>query len=263
MGAITIRCAPVRMALIASRSMSADARISQLFAEGPTATPFVQLDGGTFLMGSELRADEGPVHEVTVAPFAAALTPVSNLEFRAFIDASGYEALPFLNDERFNAPGQPAVGVSWDDANAYCAWLTELLDRDCRLPTEAEREFAARGGVEDVLYPWGDEPWSTGAYAFGAAGTDRPVPIGSAPPNGFGLFHMGDNVHEWCSDWYARAGYDGLPALDPTGVESGERRASRGGSWRHRVKVSRIAARSSLAPERRYNDYGMRVYASI
>jgi formylglycine-generating enzyme required for sulfatase activity len=74
---------------------------------------------------------------------------------------------------------------------------------------------------------------------------------------------MGDNVHEWCSDWYSRTGYEGLPALNPTGVEDGDRRASRGGSWRHRVKVSRIAARSSLAPNRRYNDYGMRVYASI
>jgi formylglycine-generating enzyme required for sulfatase activity len=72
---------------------------------------------------------------------------------------------------------------------------------------------------------------------------------------------MGDSVHEWCSDWYSRAGYEGQPDLNPHGVEDGERRVSRGGSWRHRVKVSRIAARSSLAPERRYNDYGIRVYS--
>jgi formylglycine-generating enzyme required for sulfatase activity len=72
---------------------------------------------------------------------------------------------------------------------------------------------------------------------------------------------MGENVHEWCSDWYDPSGYGSLPALNPRGVESGTRRASRGGSWRHHVKVSRIAARSSLAPDQRYNDYGMRVYA--
>lgn len=263
MGAIACRGGPVPVWLLASRSMSVDPRITRLLAEGPAATPFVDLEGGTFLMGSDQRADEEPVREVTVSPFAVALVPVTNTEFRAFLDATGYPALPFLEDERFRAPDQPVVGVSWDDANAYCGWLSELLGRDCRLPTEAEREFAARGGVEDTLYPWGDEPWDDGPYAFGAAGTDRPVPIGSREPNGFGLFHMGDNVHEWCSDWYARAGYAGLPELDPHGVEDGERRASRGGSWRHRVKVSRIAARSSLAPDRQYNDYGMRVYASI
>ena len=240
-----------------------DPRIARLFAEGPIATPLAELDGGTFLMGSELRSNERPVRQVSIGPFAVALVPVSNAEFTAFIEATGYERLPFLDDERFNAPDHPAVGVSWHDAVAYCHWLSELTGRGCRLPTEAEREFAARGALEGALYPWGDEPWSEGAYAPGAAGMDRPPPIGSSPPNGFGLFHMGDSVHEWCSDWYSRGGYDGLPASNPTGVPEGDRRASRGGSWRHRVKVSRIAARSSLGPERRYNDYGMRVYASI
>jgi formylglycine-generating enzyme required for sulfatase activity len=263
MGAIAFGCERVRALLLASGSMSRDPRIARLQALGPVATPFVDLDGGTFVMGSDLRSDEGPAHEVTVGPFAVALVPVSNPEFRAFMDATGHPALPFLEDDRFNAPDQPVVGVNWDDANAYCAWLSELLERPCRLPTEAEREFAARGGLEGALFPWGDEPWTDGPYALGAAGTDRPVPIGSMPPNGFGLFHMGENVHEWCSDWYSRAGYAGLASADPRGVEEGERRASRGGSWRHRVKVSRIAARSSLAPDRRYNDYGMRVYASI
>ncbi|MEX2372672.1 MAG: SUMF1/EgtB/PvdO family nonheme iron enzyme, partial [Dehalococcoidia bacterium] len=152
------------------------------------------------------------------------------------------------------------------DASEYCAWLSDVLGRLCRLPTEAEREFAARGGLAGALYPWGDAPWTEGPFAPGAAGTDRPLPVGSTPPNGYGLFHMGENVHEWCSDWYDRAGYpvpEGAPSplVDPRGVADGTRRASRGGSWRHRVKVSRSAARSSLGPEQRYNDYGMRVYA--
>jgi formylglycine-generating enzyme required for sulfatase activity len=243
--------------------MPPEPRIARLLAVGPAATPFVELAGGTFTMGSEARTNEQPVRDVHVDRFAVALVPVSNLEFEAFIEATGYERLPFLDDERFNASDCPVVGVSWNDARAYCDWLGELLGRDCRLPTEAEREFAARGGRPDVLYPWGDEPWSEGAYAYGAAGMDRPPSLGSSLPNGFGLFHMGDSVHEWCSDWYARAGYQGLDAVNPVGVTEGERRASRGGSWRHRVKVSRIAARSSLDPDRRYNDYGMRVYASI
>ena len=253
--------APISLVLL--RVMSTDPRITRLKAEGPAATPLIALAGGTFRMGSQQRADEGPVRDVTVAPFAVALLPVSNREFDAFVEATGHEALPFLDDERFNDPDRPAVGVNWHDAAAYCEWLGALIGRHCRLPTEAEREFAARGDRAGVRYPWGDEPWSEGEHTFGAAGMDRPTVIGSSPPNGFGLFHMGDSVHEWCSDWYSREGYRGLPASNPTGVSDGGRRASRGGSWRHRVKVSRIAARSSLDPDRRYNDYGMRVYASI
>jgi formylglycine-generating enzyme required for sulfatase activity len=212
-------------------------------------------------MGSTIRPDEMPVREVEVGPFAVAIIPVSNQQFGEFLAATGHEPPRFWDDPRFNAPGQPVVGVSWFDATAYCAWLSELLGRACRLPTEAEREFAARGGREGVVFPWGDTAWTDGPFALGAQGTDRPLAIGSTPPNGFGLYHMGENVHEWCSDWYDPAGYAGLPAVNPRGVDAGVRRASRGGSWRHHVKVSRIAARSSLAPDQRYNDYGMRVYA--
>ena len=186
---------------------------------------------------------------------------MTNREWVAFTRATGHEALPWSDDPRFNQPACPVVGVSWFDAVAYCRWLSELCGRACRLPTEAEREYAARGGAPGVAYPWGDEPWAEGAYAFGAAGMDRQPVVGSSPPNGFGLYHMADSVHEWCSDWYARDAYTEARSGRTGGPPDGGRRASRGGSWRHRVKVSRIAARSSLAPERRYNDYGMRVYA--
>lgn len=243
-----------------------DARIARLLREGPAATPFVELPGGRFTMGSHGRRDEEPLRLVRVRAFAVALTPVTNAEYVHFLHASGHEPPGFWDDPRFAAPDCPVVGVSWFDAADYCAWLAALIGRACRLPTEAEREYAARGGVEGVAYPWGDEPWTEGVHAPGAAGGDRPHPVGSTPPNGYGLYHMGDNVHEWCSDWYAPAGYaaeaaGGDAVEDPRGPESGERRASRGGSWRHRIKVARIAARSSLAPDRRYNDYGMRVYA--
>jgi formylglycine-generating enzyme required for sulfatase activity len=91
---------------------------------------------------------------------------------------------------------------------------------------------------------------------------DRPTPVGSTEPNGYGLYHTAENVHEWCSDWY-EPGYPAGAASNPTGPSEGTRRASRGGSWRHRIKVSRIASRSSLDPGRRYNDYGFRVYAEL
>ena len=235
--------------------------ISQVIQHGPSATTFVDIAGGRFVMGSPARPDEQPMHEVEVGAFAVAIAPVSNAEYAHFIDSTGHEPPRFWDDERFNEPAQPVVGVSWFDAVDYCEWLSALLGRRCRLPTEAEREFAARGGRDGVLYPWGDEPWTDGLFGLGAKGTDRPLPLGSTSPNGYGLYHMGENVHEWCSDWYDPAGYAGLATRDPRGVQDGTRRASRGGSWRHHVKVSRIAARSSLAPDQRYNDYGMRVYA--
>jgi sulfatase modifying factor 1 len=241
--------------------MSEDADIERLLVEGAIATCWVELPGGCFTMGSDRRADEQPIHEETVGPFAASLLPVTNLEWNAFSSATGHEALPWADDPRFNRPAQPVVGVSWFDAVAYCEWLSELLGRRCRFPTETEREYAARGGVVEVLYPWGDEPWSEGLYAFGAAGTDRPPPVGSSPPNGFGLYHMADGVHEWCSDWYAKDAYAAATVGASGGPSEGMRKTSRGGSWRHRVKVARITARSSLAPERRYNDYGIRVYS--
>lgn len=243
-----------------------DPRIERLLREGPGATPFVDLPGGEFTMGSPLRPDELPVRRVVVRPFSVALTPVTNAEYARFLDATGHEPPRFWDDPHFTEPDRPVVGVSWFDAVAYCAWLGDVTGRRCRLPTEAEREYAARGDVPGVLYPWGDEPWSKGVHAFGSEGGDRPHPVGSSPPNAFGLYHMADNVHEWCSDWYAADAYarqpdDHGPVVDPRGPETGLRRASRGGSWRHRVKVTRIAARSSLAPDRCYNDYGMRVYA--
>jgi formylglycine-generating enzyme required for sulfatase activity len=250
--------------MAAMSSHLADARIEAAVRRGPEATTLIELPGGTFRMGATVRKDEQPLRDVTLAPFAVALAPVSNAEYARFLEASGHEPPRFWDDPHFTEADRPVVGVNWFDAVDYCEWLSSMLGRACRLPTEAEREFAALGGISDGrAYPWGDEPWSEGLFAFGAEGMDRPIVLGSTEPNGYGLYHMAENVHEWCSDWYDPAGYPPGPAVNPRGPEEGERRASRGGSWRHRIKVSRIASRSSLAPERRYNDYGFRVYAEV
>lgn len=224
------------------------------------------------------RHDEKPAHRVRVSAFALARFPVTNEEYARYLEATGAEEPRFWRVEKFAEPRQPVVGVSWFDAVAYCRWLSSsradlravpLTDtgvvphgRTYRLPTEAEREWAARGGLHGKRYPWGDaEPELVGAWARGAAGQDRPLPVSDANPNGFGLCHIADNVHEWCSDWYSRNYYEVSPVDTPKGPERGERRASRGGAWRHELKFSRNAARSSLAPHLRYNDYGFRVAA--
>jgi formylglycine-generating enzyme required for sulfatase activity len=240
-----------------------DPRIARLLQEGPAATCFLPVPAGSVRMGSTLRADEQPLVEVEIAAFSCALTPVSNAEWAPFLAESGRAPSAFWEDERFSHPAQPVVGVSWEDAVAYCEWLSTLLGQRCRLPSEAEREHAARGGAA-TLYPWGDEPWAEGPFARGARGTDRPLPIGSTPPNGLGLYHMAENVHEWCADWYDPRAYEAIAAYADgrwhSPAEGSSRRASRGGSWRHHLKVSRVAARSSLRPDASYNDYGMRVY---
>ena len=120
---------------------------------------------------------------------------------------------------------------------------------------------AARGGRDGALYVWGDEPPAERAdYLRRWSGAvECPRPVGEAPPNAYGVCDIGENVHEWCSDWFAKDYYASSPERNPGGPETGERRASRGGSWRHQIKVSRCAARSSIPPSFQYADYGFRV----
>jgi len=205
------------------------------------------------------RPDERPAHEVFVSAFRMAVHPVTNAQYREFMGAAGYPAPRFCDDARFNAADQPVVGVTWANAVAYCDWLGASAGARFRLPTEAEREKAARGGLAGRLYPLGDDAGADG----GRFEQSAPYPVCRSEPNGYGLYDMAYNVHEWCSDWYGAAYYAVSPARDPAGPPSGTRRASRGGAWRHQVKLNRCAARSSLPPSFEYNDYGFRVARDV
>jgi len=217
---------------------------------------------GWFSMGcAEGRDNEKPVHRVWVDAFDLGAFQTTNEEYARFLDATGRPAPPYWRESSFSHPRQPVVGVSWHDAVAYCDWLTAACGKKFRLPSEAEWERAARGGIEDGLFPWGNRPpeelpeyanrWKSG-----------PEQVGLYSPNAYGLFNCGDNVHEWCSDWYDAGYYAGSVNRNPKGPPTGTRRASRGGSWRHHVKVTRTAARSSIPPEFKYADYGFRVAAT-
>jgi len=228
------------------------------------------IPAGWFLMGCDTGQDcEKPVHRVWVDKFLLAKRQVTNADYARFLrhTAPWFPPLPFWGDPAFSHPEQPVVGVSWHDAMRYCAWFSSstfgvATGETFRLPTEAEWERAARGGLEGTLYPWGDAPpQSLSDYATRCADSWKagPEPVGRDRPNAYGLHNMCDNVHEWCSDWYAADYYAVSPERNPRGPETGERRASRGGSWRHHVKISRCAARSSIPPEFKYADYGFRV----
>jgi formylglycine-generating enzyme required for sulfatase activity len=237
---------------------------------------------GWFWMGySNGRDDEKPLHRVWVDPFELAAYQTTNEEYARFLEATLHPKPLSWNDPEFNHPKQPVVAVSWFDAMAYCEWLSLACGNRYRLPTEAEWERAARGGTgagstfalsasseawsppeeaEGALYPWGDAPpgqvpnyanrWKSG-----------PEPVGMYSPNAYGLYNLGDNVHEWCFDWYDANYYAASPERNPRGPVKGSRRASRGGSWRHHIKVTRTAARSSIPPEFKYADYGFRLAA--
>jgi len=224
-------------------------------------------------MGCDSGQDnEKPVHRVWVDEFMLAACQVTNEQFGHFLVDTASLPPPFWSEPAFNHPEQPVVGVSWPQAVGYCEWLCTTIGsaatgKTFRLPTEAEWEYAARGGHEDAsaLFPWGnDPPQSLPGYAGRCAGQWKtgPEPVGRAAANPYGLYNLCDNVHEWCSDWFAADYYATSPERNPRGPESGERRASRGGSWRHHVKMSRCAARSSIPPEFQYADYGFRVACS-
>jgi formylglycine-generating enzyme required for sulfatase activity len=217
------------------------------------------IPAGWFAMGCAAgRDDEQPVHRVWVEGFALACCQVTRAEYGGFLAATGHPAPPFWEDPNFQHPLQPAVGPSWFDAVAYCEWLSGISGKAYRLPTEAEWERAARGGTEGALYPWGDAPPET-LPDYALRWKTGPEPVALYAPNAYGLFNMGDNVHEWCADWYDAHYYEASPERNPKGPADRGRRASRGGSWRHHIKVSRCAARSSIPPEFQYADYGFRV----
>ena len=223
----------------------------------------VRIPEGWFRMGcADGRDDERPVDHVWVDAFEMATCQVTNAEYARFLGATRYRKPLHWDDPNFSLPEQPVVAPSWFDAAAYCAWLNRATGGRYRLPTEAEWERAARGGLEEKLYPWGDSPPDTLPEYF-RRWKKGPEPVGHFAPNGYGLHDIGDNVHEWCADWYAAGYYAISPERNPQGPASGSRRASRGGSWRHAIKVSRCAARSSIPPEFQYADYGFRVVRAI
>jgi sulfatase modifying factor 1 len=295
-------CVPTKTratVLNASRQMAAErVKVNAGSTEG-----MVKLNGGLFWMGTEsaegFAADgEGPIRDVTLDAFYMDQYPVTNRAFREFINSTGYktEAERFgwsfvfhthipkhavddtvkgiewwckVNDAAWNRPegpdsnvdsrdNYPVVHASWHDALEYCRWSGK------RLPTEAEWEYAARGGLEQKTYPWGDELTPDGKHLcniwqgsfpyedLGEDGFTAPAPVDAYPPNGYGLFTITGNAWEWCADWFDPSWHVTATRRNPVGPPQGSLRVIKGGSYLcHKSYCNRyrVAARTSNTPD--------------
>ncbi len=189
------------------------------YVEPATGTKMIYIEGGNFLMGSN-NEYESPIHSVTVDSFYIGKYAVTNREYKKY---------DFEHKGTWSDGNYPVESVSWNDAMAYCQWLSEKSGKNYRLPTEAEWEYACRAGTTTDYY-WGDE--INGNYCWyedNSGGTIHPV--GKKRPNAWGLYDMSGNVWEWCSDWYEENYYSSSLLNNPTGPASGLNRVIRGGSW--------------------------------
>jgi formylglycine-generating enzyme required for sulfatase activity len=255
----------------------------------PAASPtLARIPAGDFLMGAaDGSEDERPAHRVSVGEFLIGRFPVTQDEYARFVRATGHPA-PDLREPPLIASGadglfrdlaaryvwregnppdghgsHPVVLVRYEDAAAYCRWLTESIRQLVRLPTEAEWEKAARGGMTGYKYPWGNEidPSRGNFLADPAAKPKRGTrPTGTYPPNAYGLYDMAGNVWEWVSDWYSRDYYAGGEAVDPKGPASGTLRIVRGGAWvNDDVSMLRCSYRHKVPPDTYAYSIGFRI----
>ncbi len=247
---------------------------------------WVALPGGLFMMGEGTDA-----HHVKFSPFKISRYPITNAQFKKFILDGGYkndawwskEGIDYRNEEKWQAPrywndkkwnldNHPVVGVSWFEAEAFCNWLNQQMASGqkflVRLPTEAEWEFAARGGCGEGDYPWGDKSPASEFANYSGTQLGRTSVVGCFPdgktPNG--IFDLAGNVWEWCHDWYSDKYYADCKKRgiveDPQGPPSGDYRVLRGGSWSLYESYLRAASRYLDHPGGDWDDDGFRVVVS-
>lgn len=193
----------------------------------PIEPAMADIPGGTFTMGDDARGRpiEKPAHVVELSPFRIGKYEVTNEEYRRFCDATGrpyppdpdwVESNPLGKDYFVSKPRYPVLMITWEDMATYCRWLSDRTGKDYHLPTEAQFERAARGGLEGREYAWGDERDPSRAHMFKtwSVGT---VEVGTYPPTGYGLFDIAGNAAEATADWYDETYYARSSRHDPTG----------------------------------------------
>ena len=209
----------------------------------------VGVAGGTFQMGSETGySSEKPVHAVTLDDYWIGQTEVTQ---------ELWEAVMGSNPSYFKGTNLPVEQVSWDDCQTFISNLNQLTGQTFRLPTEAEWEYAARGGSRSRGYTYsGSDDIDDVAWYYGNSGSTTHN-VATKSPNELGLYDMSGNVWEWCQDWYGP--YGSSAQTNPTGPVSGSHRVYRGGSWGGNAFSCRVANRNSVSPSYCNDSRGLRL----
>ena len=272
--------------------------------DGATATSadgieMILVKGGTFTMGctseqSDCDNDEKPTHQVTLSDFYIGKYEVTVKQFKQFVDETAYKTdadkdggsyfwtgsawekkagVNWKSDEKGIVRPQseynhPVIHVSWNDAVAYCKWLSQETGKQYRLPTEAEWEYAARGGASTGSASTGSATGAT-KYAgsnnidevawYNGNSNSKTHPVGLKKPNELGIYDMSGNVWEWCADWYDKGYYNNSPRNNPRGPTKGDYRVLRGGSWGYDGRFCRVALRDYFSPDLRLFNLGFRL----
>lgn len=233
-----------------------------LSAHAQTYPEMISVTGGTFEMGDSEgigEANEQPVHAVTLKGFSIAKTETTVLQWRTFCNATGRE-MPEKPSWGWNDT-HPIVNVSWNDAVEYCDWLSDKTGNMYSLPTEAQWEYAARGGSLSKGFKF------SGGQSMDAVGWFKPnskeqtSPVAEKRPNELGLYDMSGNVWEWCRDWFGD--YTATAQTNPKGPTSGQDRVLRGGSGYDAATDCRASFRYSFDPSFRLSNRGFRVVSSL
>ncbi len=204
----------------------------------------VKVEGGTFMMGAteeqgtDAKNNEKPAHQVTLSDYHIAQFPVTQELWQAVM---GDNPSQFTGDLQ-----RPVEYMTWNDCQTFISKLNTMTGRQFRLPTEAEWEFAARGGKHDIVskYSGSDDPYEVGWFYFNAESTTHPV--GQKAPNELGIYDMSGNVYEFCQDWYGE--YSSAPQTNPKGPANGEYRIMRGGYWGSTAVACRVSYRNGMYP---------------
>ncbi len=219
----------------------------------------VYIPEGEFKMGSNDYDEEKPIHTVYLDGYWMGMYEVTLGQYKEFISDQGYAALPSYVSKYSPGDDHPVTGVSWEDANAYCKWLSKKKGLNFKLPTEAQWEKAARGS-DGRKYPWGnngpDETLANFAENIGKPSLVGSYSNGASP---YGLLDMAGNVWEWCYDWYDSGYYNKSPDRNPKGPDGGSNRVMRGGGWGNFDEGLRCAYRNYDRPSNRLVNLGFRL----
>ncbi len=236
--------------LTGERSYAVSVNIPRTFTVKGVSFNMIPVEGGTFKMGGDMYDNEKPVHEVKLNGFSIGQTEVTQ---------ELWEAVMGTNPSNWKGLKLPVEKVSWNDCQTFITKLNSLTGQQFRLPTEAEWEYAARGGNQSKGYTYSGSNNIEDVAWYTSNSGSKTHEVATKAPNELGIYDMSGNVIEWCSDWYGGNYYAQSPSSNPQGPSSGSHRVLRGGSWYYLVRGCRVAHRANDAPDFRYYILGLRL----